>query len=75
VLNLYHIFFADMKISGSHKTVLLRGSNINLTAAGGEGYVLFLGDGTYKIEESDGTIKEQRWANPFPKKNESRERH
>jgi hypothetical protein len=68
VLNLYHIFSADMKISGSRKTVLLKGSNITLTAAGGEGYVLFQGDGTYRIEETDGTIEEQRWANPFPKK-------
>lgn len=67
-LNLYHIFSADMEISGSRKTVLLRGSNITLTAAGGEGYVLFQGDGTYRIEETDGTIEEQRWANPFPKK-------
>jgi hypothetical protein len=73
VLNFYHIFSADMKISGSRKTVLLRGSNITLTATGGEGYVLFQGDGTYRIEEMDGTIKEESWANPFPKKNESRE--
>lgn len=73
VLNFYHICSADMKISGSHETVLLRGSNITLTAAGGEGYVLFQGDGTYRIEETDGTIKEQNWANPFPT-NESTER-
>jgi hypothetical protein len=73
VLNIYHIFFADMEISGSRKTVLLRGSNITLTAASGEGYVLFQGDGTYRIEETDGTIKEQSWANPFPKTNKSRE--
>jgi hypothetical protein len=73
VLNLYHILFADMKISGSRKTVLVRGSNITLTAAGGEGYVLFQGNGTYRIEESDGTIKEHNWANPFPKESESRE--
>lgn len=73
VLNLYHIFSADMKISGSRKTVLLRGSNVTLTAADGEGYVLFQGDGTYTIEETDGTIKERSWANPFPKMNESGE--
>lgn len=65
VLNLYHIHSADVKISGSRKTVLLRGSNITLTAADGEGYVLFLGDGTYRIEDAGGTIKEQNWANPF----------
>ncbi len=65
VLNLYHIYSADVKISGSRKTVLLRGSNITLTAAGGEGYVVFLGDGTYRIEDAGGIIKEQKWANPF----------
>jgi hypothetical protein len=73
VLNHYNILYADMKISGSRKTVLLRGSNITLTAAGGEGYVLFQGDGTYRIEQTDGTIKEMSWANLFPKTNESSE--
>jgi hypothetical protein len=71
VLNLFHVFFADMNISGSSKTVLIRGSNISLNAAGGEGYVLLQGNGTYRIEEIHGIIKEQNWANPFPKINES----
>lgn len=66
-LNLYHIYSADMKISGSRKSIYIRGSNIILNAADGEGYVLFQGDGTYRIEEADGKIKEQNWANPFPK--------
>jgi hypothetical protein len=66
VLRLYHIFSADAKIFGSRKTVLLKGSNITLSATGGEGYVVFLGSGTYRIEDTDGIIKEQKWANPFP---------
>lgn len=70
VLNLFHILSADMKISGSRKTVLIRGSNINLTASGGEGYVLFQGNGTYRIEEAGGAIEEHSWANPLPKKSE-----
>jgi hypothetical protein len=66
VLRLYHIHSADAKISGSRKTVLLRGSNITLATAEGEGYVVFLGYGTYRIEDAGGIIKEQSWANPFP---------
>lgn len=54
------------KIFGSRKTVMLRGSNITLNASGGEGYVFFSGSGTYRIEDTDGIIKEQKWANPFP---------
>jgi hypothetical protein len=66
VLRLYHIYSADAKILGSSKTVLLRGSNITLNATGGEGYVVFIGSGTYRIEDTGGMIKEQKWANPFP---------
>jgi hypothetical protein len=66
VLRVYHIDSADAKILGSRKTVLLRGSNITLNATGGEGYVVFLGSGTYRIEDTGGMIKEQKWANPFP---------
>ena len=66
VLRLYHIYSADAKIRGSRKTVLLRGSNITLNATGGEGYVVLLGSGTYRIEDTGGVIKEQKWANPFP---------
>jgi hypothetical protein len=72
-LSMYHILFANMNISGTNKTVLLSGSNITLTAEDGEGYVLFQGNGTYRIEEADGTFKEQSWANPFPNMNESLE--
>ena len=67
VLRMYHIHSADVKISGSRKTVLLRGSNITLTAADGEGYAVFLGNGTYRIEDAGEIIKEQNWADPFPK--------
>lgn len=63
-LLLYHIHSADVKISGSRKAVMLRGKNITLTADG-EGYVTFLGNGTYSIEDTGGTKKEQNWAHPF----------
>lgn len=64
MVNLYHIHSADVKISGSRKTVLLRSKNISLTADG-QGYVAFLGNGTYSVEEAGGIIKEQNWAHPF----------
>lgn len=63
-VRLYHIHSADMKISGSRKTVLLRGQKITLTADG-EGYVAFLGNGTYSIEDAGGIKKKQNWAHPF----------
>lgn len=68
VLRLYHIHSADVIIFGSRKTVLIRGSNITLNATDGEGYVVFLGNGTYRIEDTGGMVKEQNWANPFPRK-------
>jgi hypothetical protein len=61
---IYHIYSADVKISGSRKAVMLRGKNITLTADG-EGYVTFLGNGTYSIEDAGGVKKEQNWARPF----------
>lgn len=63
-VDLYHISSADVKISGSHKMVLLRGQNISLTTDG-EGYAAFLGNGTYSIEEAGGIKKEENWAHPF----------
>jgi hypothetical protein len=63
-VHLYRINFADVKISGSRKTVLLSNENITLTADG-EGYAAFQGNGTYRIEEADGAIKEENWAKPF----------
>lgn len=62
-VDLYHINSADVKISGSRKAVMLRGKNITLTADG-EGYVTFLGNGTYSIEDTGG-IKNEQWAQPF----------
>jgi hypothetical protein len=72
VLRVYHINSADAKISGSRKTVLLRGSNITLANADGEGYAVFMGKGTYRIEDAGGIVKEQKWANPFPKEGKYR---
>jgi len=63
-VRLYHINSADVKISGSRKTVMLNNENINLTADG-EGYVAFQGNGTYSVEEADGIVKEENWARPF----------
>lgn len=70
-LSMYHILFANINISGTNKTVLLSGSNITLTAEDGDGFVLFQGNGTYRIEEADGTLKEQSWANLFTNMSES----
>ena len=75
MLRLYHIRTADVKISGSRKTVLLRGSNISLTAADGEGYAVFRGNGTYRIENAGEIIKEQSWADPFPKEGMNPEKY
>ncbi len=63
-VRLYHINSANVKISGSHKTVILNNNNITLTADG-EGYVTFQGDGTYSVEEEGRVIKEDKWAKPF----------
>lgn len=61
---LYHINSADVKVSGSRKTVMLSNENITLTADG-EGYAAFLGNGTYSIEEAGGTIRKENWGKPF----------
>jgi hypothetical protein len=66
-VRIYHIDSADMKISGSRKTVELKGVNISLNVSEGEGSAFFLGNGTYRIEAEGGIIKEQRWAKPFPR--------
>lgn len=63
-VRLYHINSADVKISGSRKTVMLNNENITLTADG-EGYVAFQGDGTYSVEEAGRIMKEDKWAKPF----------
>jgi hypothetical protein len=63
-VNLYRINSADVTISGSRKAVMLRGKNITLSADG-EGYVTFMGNGTYSIEDAGGIKKEQNWSQPF----------
>jgi hypothetical protein len=63
-VRLYHINSADVNISGSRKTVLLSNEKITLTADG-EGYVAFMGNGTYSVEEAGETVKEENWGKPF----------
>ncbi|WP_292390455.1 hypothetical protein [Methanosarcina sp. UBA5] len=63
-VQLYNISSADVKISGSRKTVMLKNENITLTADG-EGYVAFQGNGTYSVEEAGRIVKEEKWAKPF----------
>ncbi|HWQ47776.1 MAG TPA: hypothetical protein VN414_02295 [Methanosarcina sp.] len=63
-VRLYHINSADVKISGSSKTLMLNGENITLTADG-EGYLAFQGNGTYRVEEAGETVKEKNWPKPF----------
>ncbi len=58
---IYHIQSADVKISGSHKMLLLSGENITVEADGG-GYAAFFGNGTYSIEDANGIKKEDQWA-------------
>ena len=57
-MRLYHIRSADVNISGYRKAVMLRGKNITVTAEG-EGYVAFLGNGTYRIEDA-GKLKKNK---------------
>lgn len=59
---LYNIRSADIKIPSSFKTVLLYAENISLTATEGEGTVTFFGNGTYAIEEANGTKKDESWS-------------
>lgn len=61
---LYNINSADVKVSGSHKTVMLSNENITLTADG-EGYAAFQGNGTYSIQEEEGAVREEIWARPL----------
>lgn len=61
---LYHINSADVKVSGSSKTVMLSNENITLTADG-EGYAAFQGNGTYSVQEEGETDKEEVWARPL----------
>lgn len=57
----YNIESADVKISGSHKTVMIGGTNISVTADGA-GYLNFIGNGTYSIEDAGKIIKEgNKW--------------
>lgn len=58
---IYHIKAADIKITGSHKMLLLSGENITVEADG-EGYAAFFGNGTYNVEDTGGIKKEERWA-------------
>ncbi|HWR25418.1 MAG TPA: hypothetical protein VN278_04195, partial [Methanosarcina sp.] len=64
MMHVYYIKSADVKISGSDKTVMLRGANITL-AANGAGYSTFVGTGTYRIENAGGITTEQRWEPPI----------
>lgn len=64
-LRIYNIESADVKISGSHKTVMLGGTNITVTADG-EGYVTLLGNGTYSVEEGETVTKDKKWGTPLP---------
>ncbi len=63
-IRLYHINSADVKISGSRKTVMLKNENITLTVDG-EGYAAFQGNGTYSVEEAGRIVKKENWAKPF----------
>lgn len=63
-LLMYHIQSADMKISGSFKTVMLGGTNITLNTDG-EGYSTFIGNGTYRVEDAGEIIKEENWGIPL----------
>lgn len=63
-VRLYHIHSADVNISGSRKTILLRGKNINFTVDG-EVYSVFEGNGTYTIEDAGKIRKMQNWAHPY----------
>ncbi len=60
----YHIQSADVNISDSFKAVMISGTNITLTADG-EGYLAFMGNGTYRIEDAGKIIKEENWGVPF----------
>ena len=60
----YHIQSADVNISDSFKAVMLSGTNITLTADG-EGYLAFMGNGTYRVEDAGKIIKEENWGIPF----------
>ena len=60
----YHIQSADVNISDSFKAVMISGTNITLTADG-EGYLAFMGNGTYRVEDAGKIIKEENWGVPF----------
>jgi len=57
----YHIKSADLEISGSRKTLLLNGENITVEAEG-KGYAAFFGNGTYIVEDVNGTNRKEQWA-------------
>ncbi len=63
-LLVYHIQSADVKIYGSHKMVMLRGTNITLNTEG-EGFSALMGNGTYAIKDGGEIIKEESWGTPF----------
>lgn len=73
-VRIYRINSADVKISGSRKTVMLNNENITLTADG-EGYVAFQGNGTYSVEEAGRIVKEEKWAKPFFEEGMSPQEH
>lgn len=63
-LLLYNIQSADVRIYGSHKMVMLSGTNITLNTEG-EGFLALMGNGTYSIEDAGEIIKEENWGTPF----------
>lgn len=60
---LYNIRYADIEIPGSSNTVLLNAEKISLEVADGKGSVTFLGNGTYTIEDANGTKRAEDWTN------------
>ncbi|AKB12343.1 hypothetical protein SAMN02910340_01690 [Methanosarcina thermophila] len=61
---LYHVNSADVKVSGSHKTIMLINENITLTADG-EGYAAFQGNGTYSVQDNEGAVRKEVWGRPL----------
>lgn len=62
----YIISSADVEITGTHKTVMLKSENISLTVREGWGYTSLFGNGTYSIENEEGLKQEKNWGGFFP---------
>lgn len=63
-MRIYRIQNANVKISGSDKTIMLKGTNLSINA-NGEGYSDFVGMGKYRVEDSGGIPAEDLWEPPF----------